>query len=142
MVENNSSKKNHVPNDRLREAREQRGWAHKDVAEFIDLPDAHTVGRWERGVSFPRPYYRQRLCQLFGKSAEELGLLKGKSGVNQQPPLLSENEQLSPYIWKIPPSFTSFVGREQEIVAVRALLEHGDTRLVTLLGPGVLVRRV
>jgi WD40 repeat protein len=31
--------------------------------------------RWENGESLPHPYSQQRLCELFGKNAEELGLL-------------------------------------------------------------------
>ena len=62
-----SNGKKRIPNFRLREAREQRGLAHKDVADLIGLPDSHTVGRWERGESFPQPHYRQKLTHLFGK---------------------------------------------------------------------------
>lgn len=61
-------------NRQLRYAREARGWTQSKVAQLIDLPDSHTVGRWERGVSIPNRYYRQKLCQIYNKSEEELGL--------------------------------------------------------------------
>jgi uncharacterized membrane protein len=32
------------------------------------------VSRWERGRSSPSPYFRERLCQLYAKKAQELGL--------------------------------------------------------------------
>lgn len=64
-----------APNRRLKQARELRGWSQAKVAEEIGT-DATTVSRWERGVFSPTPYFRERLCKLFGKNAEELGLLE------------------------------------------------------------------
>jgi transcriptional regulator with XRE-family HTH domain len=58
----------------LRREREQRGWSRSYVAELLEVEVA-TVGRWERGESIPHPNYRQRLCELFAKNAQELGLL-------------------------------------------------------------------
>lgn len=135
-----SSERKRVPNQKLRKERERRGLAHKDVAEHIGLPDPHTVGRWERGVSFPQPHYRQKLCQLFDKSAEELGLVKAQSNDDAQPgapaPAPHTPAGVPTHGWKIPPTFTSFIGREREIDAVCTLLTSSDVRLVTLLGPG------
>src|SRR5947209_18368488 len=62
--------------ERLRYERERRGWSQADVAEKVRC-DTKTVGRWESGERLPRPYHRQALCELLGKSAEELGLLQG-----------------------------------------------------------------
>ncbi len=66
---------NAVPNERLRHQREIYGWSRNYVAEKIES-DPRTVARWERGKTFPSPYYRQKLCELFGKKADELGLIK------------------------------------------------------------------
>lgn len=74
-----------APNRRLKQARELRGWSQAKVAEEIGT-DATTVSRWERGIFSPTPYFRERLCKLFGKNAEELGLLESA----YQPP---EREQ-------------------------------------------------
>lgn len=63
-------------NRRLKQARELRGWSQAKVAEQIGT-DATTVSRWERGLFSPTPYFRERLCTLFGKNAQELGLLDG-----------------------------------------------------------------
>lgn len=136
MDKRQSSGKNRVPNYRLREERERRGLAQKDVAEFIGLPDPHTLGRWERGISFPQPHYRQKLCQLFDKSAEELGLVKPGESIRQPEPAHAESKRAPKYVWQVPLSFTSFIGREQDIADVCALLKRADVRLVTLLGPG------
>src|SRR5437588_10956442 len=51
-----------LPNNRLRHEREQRGWTREYVAEQIGCPEPKTVGRWERGTTFPSPHYRQKLC--------------------------------------------------------------------------------
>ena len=61
--------------DRLKYERMQRGWSQARVAELIGT-DAGNVSRWERGRSSPSPYFRERLCQLYERNAQELGLLK------------------------------------------------------------------
>ena len=63
------------PNKRLKRQRELNGWTRSYVAGKIES-DPQTVARWERGATFPSPYYRQKLCELFGKNAAELGLIK------------------------------------------------------------------
>jgi DNA-binding XRE family transcriptional regulator len=63
-----------APNRRLKQARELRGWSQARLAEMIGT-DATTVSRWERGLFVPTPHFREKLCQCFGKNAEELGLL-------------------------------------------------------------------
>lgn len=39
-------------------------------------------------------------------------------------------------IWKVPALFTSFIGREQDVADICALLQQPEVRLLTLLGPG------
>src|ERR1700694_4198094 len=63
------------PNLRLKEERELRGWSQKFVADEIGA-DRYYLSRWEHGVASPSPYYRQKLCALFGMNARELGLLQ------------------------------------------------------------------
>jgi predicted ATPase/class 3 adenylate cyclase/DNA-binding XRE family transcriptional regulator len=84
-----------TPNHLLRMARLERGWTQKDVADRIGSPLDLNVTRWERGTAWPSAYYVQKLCELFGKSASELGLLPPQPGaaVSSQPePTRSENE--------------------------------------------------
>lgn len=64
-----------VPNRLLKHARELKGWSQAKVAGELGT-DATTVSRWERGLFAPTPYFRERLCVLFGKNTEELGLLE------------------------------------------------------------------
>ena len=68
-----------TPNAFLKHERELRGWSQKRVAELVGAPDAKTIARWENGRTLPSPHYREQLCKVFGKSAEELGLLEAAS---------------------------------------------------------------
>src|SRR5437867_1249472 len=82
-----------IPNERLRRARVQRNWSLKDVAEKIGT-DANSVSRWERGTVKPGPYHRQKLCELFQMTTEELRFIPPKdqietASVDQRPEQLS-----------------------------------------------------
>lgn len=63
-------------NERLRQERIQRNWRQEDVAEKLGTTPL-TVSRWERASHQPSAYFRAKLCTLFGKSAQELGLWQG-----------------------------------------------------------------
>src|SRR5579862_2419849 len=82
-----------VPNQLLKEARELRGWSQKFVAEQIGA-DHYYLSRWERGTATPSPYYRQKLCVLFGKNAKELGLLQEVISFLQEAPVRQQEETL------------------------------------------------
>lgn len=66
------------PNLRLKHEREIRGWSQARVAEEINSSEKN-ISRWERGISFPYPYYREKLCLLFGKTAQDLGFVEDES---------------------------------------------------------------
>src|SRR5215831_19702487 len=70
--------KHAVPNQLLKEARDLRGWSQKYVAEQIGA-DHYYLSRWERGTASPSPYYRSKLCTLFGIDAKALGLVPDTS---------------------------------------------------------------
>ena len=74
------------PNRRLAWERLQRGWSHDELRKQIvhamradDEVDTglsrNTVRRWETGERAPERRYRKYLVQIFGKPADELGLL-------------------------------------------------------------------
>jgi peptide/nickel transport system substrate-binding protein len=66
-----------VPNERLRRARSLKGWSQAELAEQVGT-SYEMVSRWERGITVPSIYYRERLCAALGQSAEELGLLRSR----------------------------------------------------------------
>jgi predicted ATPase/DNA-binding CsgD family transcriptional regulator/transcriptional regulator with XRE-family HTH domain len=75
---------NRLPwNQRLRRERVQLGWSLDEVAKAIKT-NPETVSRWERGQAFPSPKYRGKLCQLYGKNADELGLIKKRARENDE----------------------------------------------------------
>ena len=61
------------PRLHLAEARLSRDWSQQEVAERIGTNYVN-VSRWERGVTKPTPYFRRKLCHLFGKTEQELDL--------------------------------------------------------------------
>jgi predicted ATPase/transcriptional regulator with XRE-family HTH domain/Tfp pilus assembly protein PilF len=130
MDKNNSAEKKVAPNQKLYEARLHLGWTQKEVADKIGLPESRTVGRWEHGTSFPSPHYRRELSGIFGKSLEELGLLKREDDIP-----LEGDSTVEPFN-NLPAPFTSFVGRRQEVQDASTLLMQPDVRLLTLSGTG------
>jgi transcriptional regulator with XRE-family HTH domain len=65
----------YIRNNKLRRARELRGWTQREVADHIYLADARTLRRWENGEAFPSLRFRAKLCEVFLQSPEELGLI-------------------------------------------------------------------
>lgn len=74
-------------NDILRHEREVRGWTQQQVAKALHT-DEKRVSSWERGASKPSPHYRARLCKLYGRNAEELGLVEQQETLE---PAISQN---------------------------------------------------
>jgi tetratricopeptide (TPR) repeat protein/transcriptional regulator with XRE-family HTH domain len=99
-----------TPNRLLREARKERNWTQKEVADRIGAPQSFNVSRWEQGTAFPSAHYIQQLCLLFGKSAKDLGLLQEEATRSSEP----STEANSHSFWNVPyrrnPFFT---GREE-----------------------------
>ncbi|GHO61497.1 hypothetical protein KSC_003890 [Ktedonobacter sp. SOSP1-52] len=61
------------PNTFLKKARRERGLTQVNLAEQLHV-GVQTVSSWERGKRAPQPEVRKRLCEILGKSPEELGL--------------------------------------------------------------------
>ncbi len=64
-----------IPNHYLIEERLRHHWTQQEVADQIGTTSTN-YSRWERGVTSPGSHFRSQLCDLFGKSARELGLLQ------------------------------------------------------------------
>ena len=61
------------PNIHLRQARQERGWSQKELADLLGTTEVN-VNRWEKGTTSPYPFFRKKLYALFDKTAAELGL--------------------------------------------------------------------
>jgi tetratricopeptide (TPR) repeat protein/transcriptional regulator with XRE-family HTH domain len=121
----------------LTEARTERNWSQQEVADRIGTTHLN-VSRWERGLTKPGPYFRGKLCLLFGKSEQELDL--GSTPTSSSPPLAetaSDEILLDPAI-PLQPA-VRLVGRDVEINHLKKrLLSSGNAALTALNGlPGV-----
>jgi len=122
---------------RLRQERERRAWTQSDVAERIGTTQIN-ISRWENGITFPGPYYRQRLGELFGKSLQELGLIPESSEEHNEPVSTfsgTPDSHTSPSplpIWNVPyrrnPFFT---GREEILAHLYAVLRSSKAAVLT-----------
>src|SRR6266700_8174099 len=73
------------PNALLRHQRQLRGWSLQHVADQLcklceeedRIPGvtADMIGKWERGEKKPSPFYREKLCLLYGTTADKLGFI-------------------------------------------------------------------
>lgn len=109
-----------LSNRRLQQERIQRNWRQRDLANLLGITPV-TVSRWEGGSQQPSPYFREKLCALFGKSPEELGLVSEKRDLTSVSP---EGASL----WNVPFSRNHFfTGREQILTHLHVLLANGPT---------------
>ncbi len=72
------------PNERLRYERELRGWSQRTVAARVGTAE-QVVNRWESGRHKPNRYFQTQLCELFGKSAKELGFMPAEQEISPLP---------------------------------------------------------
>lgn len=112
-----------VPNAHLKRERLLRGWTQADLAGHLET-DGYTVYRWESGRTRPSPYFSKKLCDLFGKSALELGLVPA----HLLSPLPVTVRSESAFYWFVPhlrnPFFT---GREKILETLYAVLKPERT---------------
>lgn len=131
---------------RLVEERKRRQWSQLEVADFIGTTQRN-VSRWELGLTTPGSYFRTKLCELFGKNAQELGLLDKPRGGEQPPPhsrldapSAPSPELAQPFpLWYVPyDSNPFFTGREDILHQVVMDLCTEPTRVRAITGlPGV-----
>src|SRR6266581_3329249 len=122
------NKKFSRPLSHLKQERALKAWTQSDVAERIGTTQVN-VSRWEKGITFPSPYYRQKLGELFNKSIQELGLILQKNEeVSISTTLSGSHASSAPLIWNVPyrrnPFFT---GREDILSHLYAVLQNSKT---------------
>ncbi len=111
-----------LPNQRLIDERLRHHWTQQEVADRIETTRIN-VNRWERGVTFPGPYFRQQLCTLFGKSTGELGLQEENEAIIQREPATEGSQPVASSAVPTPlPTSSSFPGSTQSQVDRRRIL--------------------
>ncbi len=113
-----------IPNKRLREQREFRGWTQEELAEKVET-SAVTVSRWESGM-LPSLYHRRKLSELFGKSPQELGFMQEE--IDQ----VSNTTSTGTLLW--PPTildepYYPLPGREQDLNLLLLALQDAQGSL-------------
>ena len=125
-----------TPNQRLSCEREKRGWSQLEVADYLGTTPVN-VSRWERGLTAPSPYFRRKLCELFGKPAKELGLVGSPdeqvlAGVFPQQAAATPLAPGTAPLWSVPyrrnPFFT---GREDVLLRLQEMLSASGTAALT-----------
>ena len=124
-----------TPNHRLRYERERRAWSQQDVADKVGTTPLN-VGRWERSVTTPSPYFRQRLCEVFEKSVQELGLVHENSRTENVTTALLQTLAIKHFqeapapVWNVPYNRNPlFTGREEILMRIRMALASNDQPL-------------
>ena len=77
----------------IRREREQRSWTQAEVAEKIGV-GVKTVGRWERGESFPLPLHRRGVATIYEKSLHELKLNAASTDKSHEDPPQQVDEEV------------------------------------------------
>ncbi len=141
------------PRVRLTDMRNARGWSQVEVAEKLGTTHVN-VSRWERGITRPNPYFRKKLCTLFGRTEQELDLAQEDETLPEasstpsynaaahppQPPGFSYVSPGALYDPSIPlPPPIHLVGRDEELARLRQRLKSGGSVALTALNglPGV-----
>ena len=127
------------PRLRLTEARNERRWSQQDVADRIGTTHLN-VSRWERGITKPGPYFRRKLCSLFGKSEQELDLESTpvSSAAVRAITASADAEALFDPTIPLQPAIR-LVGRDNELNSLKQRLYAGGSVALTALNglPGV-----
>lgn len=119
----------------LKYERELRGWSQAKVAQAIGTTP-RTVHRWEHGQGVPYPYYREKLCALFGKNTRELGLLleNDLEATDETPSSLFQPsflESVQPVCTLYDPAIPEMLEGENALVGRHALLTGFKQQLST-----------
>jgi transcriptional regulator with XRE-family HTH domain len=124
-------------------ARLARNWSQLDVADHLGTTPL-SVSRWERGITFPSPFFLSHLVHLFEVTPEQLGLLEGTRdrllmSTNEVPTIPASNQfPLADPLIPVP-KHCPLIGREAIQDALREQLNslHRGTVCALTGLPGV-----
>ena len=123
------------PRQRLVDERMRRRWTQLEVADQLGTTPGN-VSRWERGLTSPRPYFRRKLCELFGSSAQELDQAWDATGNAPDPK--PETLSLAASLQRGVPDQSSpiYTGHEDLLALLQTLLRLHATETPSSLPPG------
>ena len=105
----------------------RRRWSQLEVADQLGTTPGN-VSRWERGITSPGPYFRSKLCELFGRSAQELGLTWDESDDSLNHDTHASSLATASFLWNVLlRSNAFFTGREGLLEQLHALLRSDTT---------------
>ncbi len=126
------AKEKPTPNQQLRYERIRRGWSQQELADEIGTTPIN-IGRWERGVTLPGPHFRRKLCVVFEKTAQELGLLQETTAtytateVPPQTPTSALAQNTPRPLWNVPYNRNLlFTGREDILTQLHNAFMQGQ----------------
>ncbi len=117
-----------IPNTRLKVQRLKKQWSQVYVATMIGTNNV-TVSRWENGTTFPSLYYQHQLCELFGKSPDELGFIPS---IEETSHAMENASDSGLAVWNVPSRRNPFfTGREEVLTHLHTMLHSGKTAALT-----------
>lgn len=121
---------------RLAAARYQRGWSQQHMADLLGTTPLN-ISRWERGITRPNPYFRQKLASLFDMNMQE------REGEGQRRVQEDVQHAEQHFCWDpaipVPTGLLPLIGREQEAAQLKAYVQSSRNMVVSALSglPGV-----
>jgi predicted ATPase/DNA-binding XRE family transcriptional regulator len=129
---------------RLKRLRQEHGLTQDVLAERVGCA-TQTIRKIEGGQRRPSYQIAARLAQELGLAAEDRAhfIRLSRDDAREEPiglpaHAVSETQlaNLAPTHGSLPTPLTRLIGREQEVLSARKLLQREDLRLLTLIGPG------
>lgn len=129
---------------RLIDERKYWNWSQQEVADRVGTTQ-NNVSRWELGLTTPGAYFSAKLCELFGKNLQELGLLEeqilNRSMSNPLPDISSSTQNQYVPLWTVPnPRNPHFTGREEVLHQLAQFLSPAIPSTPTLTHRTALVQ--
>src|SRR5690242_11757101 len=106
-------------NQKLLTALQEKGWSIETASVKIGVGRV-TFSRWVNGHQEPQPALLELLCQVFGKSASDLGY-----GHLSKEPVSTEMEARNGQVFRADQNFYTFAG--DQLATLTTLLKLGES---------------
>lgn len=117
----------------LRERRRALDLTQEELARLVGCA-AVTIKKLETGTRRPSKPLAERLAAMLGiEPSQQVAFVAFARGLSSNPPAMPTLREVAQ---GLPLQPTPFVGRNQELLRIRQLLDDPTCRLLTLVGPG------